>query len=65
VRHFAPATHGFTLVASAATGGVLLLMADVLARSLIAPREIPVGVLTALLGGSYLVWLLHRRLSPS
>ena len=61
VRRFAPATHGFTLVASAATGGTLLLMADVLARSLIAPQEVPVGALTALLGGGYLIWLLHRR----
>jgi iron complex transport system permease protein len=60
VRRFAPARHGFTLVASAATGGSLLLMADVLARTLIAPQEVPVGVLTALLGGSYLIWLLHR-----
>ncbi len=60
VRRFAPATHGFTLVASAAAGGALLLTADVLARSLIAPQEVPVGVLTALLGGGYLIWLLHR-----
>ena len=61
VRRFAPATHGFTLVASSATGGTLLLMADVFARTLIAPQEVPVGVLTALLGGGYLIWLLHRR----
>ncbi len=61
VRRFAPAAHGFTLIASAATGGTLLLMADVLARSLIAPQEVPVGVLTALLGGGYLIWLLNRR----
>jgi iron complex transport system permease protein len=61
VRRFAPAPHGFTLVASAAAGGTLLLTADVLARTLIAPQEIPVGVLTALLGGSYLIWLLRRR----
>jgi iron complex transport system permease protein len=61
VRRFAPAAHGFTLVASAATGGVLLLAADVLARSLVAPQELPVGVLTAVLGGGYLLWLLHRR----
>jgi iron complex transport system permease protein len=63
VRRFAPATHGFTLVASAATGGALLLSADVLARALIAPQEVPVGVLTALLGGGYLLWLLRRRRS--
>ena len=61
VRRFAPAPHGFTLVASAAAGGTLLLMADVLARTLIAPQEVPVGVLTALLGGGYLLWLLRKR----
>jgi iron complex transport system permease protein len=60
VRRFAPATSGFTVLASAAAGGVLLLLADVLARTLMAPQEVPVGVLTALLGGSYLIWLLHR-----
>ncbi len=61
VRRFAPASHGFVVVASAAAGGTLLLTADVLARTLIAPQEVPVGVLTALLGGGYLIWLLHRR----
>jgi iron complex transport system permease protein len=64
VRRFAPAMHGFTVVASAAAGGVLLLAADVLARALVAPQEVPVGVLTALLGGSYLIWLLHRGRGP-
>jgi iron complex transport system permease protein len=39
----------------------LLLAADVLARSLVAPQELPVGVLTGVLGGGYLLWLLHRR----
>ena len=61
VRRFAPAPHGFTTLASAGAGGALLLAADVLARSLIAPQEVPVGVLTALLGGGYLLWLLRRR----
>lgn len=61
VRRYAPAPHGYTLAASAGMGGVLLLAADVLARGLIAPQELPVGVLTAVLGGGYLLWLLHRR----
>jgi iron complex transport system permease protein len=61
VRRCLPGPHGVSLLASAATGGVLLLLADVLARSLIAPQELPVGVLTAVLGGGYLLWLLHRR----
>jgi iron complex transport system permease protein len=61
VRRFAPATHGYTLLAGAAAGGLLLLTADVLARTVIAPQEVPVGVLTAILGGGYLIWLLRRR----
>jgi len=40
---------------------VLLLAADVLARSLMAPQELPVGVLTAILGGGYLLRLLQRQ----
>jgi iron complex transport system permease protein len=42
-------------------GGVLLLLADILARSLIAPQELPVGVLTAVLGGGYLLWLMRKQ----
>jgi iron complex transport system permease protein len=61
VRRFVHATHGYRLVASAAMGGALLLVADVLARTLTAPQELPVGVLTAVLGGFYLLWLLRRR----
>ena len=34
---------------------------DLLARGLFAPQELPVGVLTALIGGGYLLWLMHRR----
>jgi iron complex transport system permease protein len=61
VRRFAPSPHGYSVLASAGTGGCLLLLSDVLARSLLAPVEVPVGVLTAVLGGGYLLWLLHRR----
>ena len=61
VRRFAPSPHGYSLLASAGMGGCLLLLSDVLARSVLAPVEVPVGVLTAVLGGGYLLWLLHRR----
>ncbi|WP_374568866.1 FecCD family ABC transporter permease [Ideonella sp.] len=63
VRRHAPAPQAFTLLASAAMGGVLLLAADVLARSVIAPQELPVGVLTAVIGGAYLMRLLKRQSS--
>lgn len=61
VRRCVVVTHGALLVLSALAGGVLLLAADVAARSVIAPQELPVGVLTAVLGGVYLMLLLRRR----
>jgi len=61
VRALSKPTHRWLVPLSAIAGGVLLLAADVLARWLLAPREIPVGVLTAVLGGGYLVWLMNRR----
>lgn len=61
VRRIAPGPHGHLLFASAAAGGVLLLAADVVARVVIAPQEVPVGIVTAIVGGTYLLWLLHRR----
>jgi iron complex transport system permease protein len=42
-------------------GGALLLAADIVARWVIAPQELPVGVVTSLLGGAYLLWLMHRK----
>ncbi|WP_442957712.1 FecCD family ABC transporter permease [Polaromonas sp.] len=61
VRSVAKTTHGRLIVLASLMGAVLLMVADVLARWLIAPQELPVGVLTAVLGGSYLLWLMHRR----
>lgn len=61
VRSIVKTTHGRQVVLSALMGGLLLMTADVLARWVIAPQELPVGVLTALLGGSYLLWLMHKR----
>ena len=61
VRSLVKTTHGRLVLLSAVMGGLLLTAADVLARWVIAPQELPVGVLTAVLGGSYLLWLMHRR----
>ncbi|MEB8343075.1 FecCD family ABC transporter permease [Streptomyces endophyticus] len=49
------------LICSALTGAVTVVAADLAARVLIPPLEIPVGALTALVGGPYLLWLLGRR----
>ena len=61
VRGMVRVTHGPLLLLSAITGGLLLSVADIVARVLIAPQELPVGVLTAVLGGTYLLWLMYRR----
>lgn len=51
-RQLAPAVFLF--------GGAFLVLCDTLARTVIAPAEIPVGVITALLGGPFFLWLLLR-----
>ncbi len=53
--------HRWLLPASALLGGSLLMLADTLARSLIAPQQLPVGVLTALLGAPLFLYLLQRE----
>jgi iron complex transport system permease protein len=64
VRRLAPGAHGWLLSASGASGAVLLLGADVIARAVIAPQELPVGVVSAVLGGAYLFALLRRGIRP-
>lgn len=61
VRSLISVRHAALLVLAALMGGALLLAADIGARWLLAPQELPVGVLTALLGGMYLLRLMHRR----
>ena len=61
VRSLLRCTHAGVLLLSALMGGALLLLADVLARGLLAPQDLPVGVLTAVLGGVYLLW----RMKPA
>ena len=61
VRQRLQLDHRRLLVASALAGGVLLQAADVLSRWVVRPAELPVGAITACLGGVYLVALLWRR----
>lgn len=49
------------LFCAALTGALLTVVADTAARTVFAPTQLPVGVLTAAFGGVYLVWLLVRR----
>ena len=65
VRSLVRCTHGGVLLLSALMGGALLLLADVLARGLLAPQDLPVGVLTAVLGGVYLLWRMKAANQPA
>jgi iron complex transport system permease protein len=53
--------HHTVLPASALLGAALLLAADTLARVIVAPAELPIGIVTALLGGPFLIYLIVRQ----
>lgn len=53
--------HRYLLPASAIAGAVLLICSDIVARTVIAPTELPVGIVTACIGVPFFVSLLHRR----
>ncbi|KPQ06496.1 MAG: ABC-type heme uptake system permease component HmuU [Rhodobacteraceae bacterium HLUCCA12] len=53
--------HRFLLPASALLGATLLLLADMIARVIVAPAELPIGIVTAVLGAPVFLWILLRR----
>jgi iron complex transport system permease protein len=59
------ADHRHLMPASFLFGGMFLTLCDALARTVIAPAEMPVGIITALLGGPFFVWLLLARTSET
>jgi len=61
-RRMVGAGHGLLYPASGLLGATLLILADTLARTALPPREIPVGVLTAILGAPFFIGLVRRRL---
>lgn len=61
VRTYISSDHRVLLPASALSGAIFLLIADSLARLIIAPAEIPVGVVTALAGSPFFLYLLRKK----
>ncbi len=53
--------HRILSVASLLAGGIFLVLADLFARTVVSPTEIPVGVVTALFGGPFFLFLLKRK----
>ena len=60
VRSLIKTKYNWVILLSTLMGGLLLLLADLLARLFLSPQELPVGVLTAVLGGGYLLWLMYQ-----
>lgn len=61
IRLLLGADHRYLLPGSALLGAVLLTLADLLARTVVAPAEIPIGIVTALVGAPFFLWLLLRQ----
>jgi iron complex transport system permease protein len=53
--------HKKVLPISALLGGILVVWVDVAARMIIAPEELPVGILTAVIGGPIFIWMLKKN----
>lgn len=62
IRLVAGPDHRLLIPVSALGGATLLLMADLFARTVVSPSELPLGTVTALLGGPFFLWMLHRTL---
>ncbi|MEL0552890.1 Fe(3+) dicitrate ABC transporter permease subunit FecD [Raoultella lignicola] len=60
VRRLTGGSHRYVLPFSALVGGLVLLLADLLARTIHPPMELPAGVLTAIIGAPWFIWLLVR-----
>ncbi|HDR2791562.1 MULTISPECIES: iron ABC transporter permease [Enterobacter] len=61
IRMWLGADHRAVIPGSVLAGAFLLLIADTVARTLVAPAEMPVGLLTSILGAPWFLWLIFRR----
>lgn len=61
IRSVVGSDHGKVVPLCALTGGIFMIWVDVLARLVCAPAELPVGILTALIGGPMFLWMVKTR----
>lgn len=59
-RRIVGGAHRAVLPVSALIGAILLIWADILARTILAPQEMPIGIITALVGAPFLLILVRR-----
>ncbi|MFB6346737.1 MAG: FecCD family ABC transporter permease [bacterium] len=61
VRMIMGANHRRLIPVAALLGGIFLVWADVLARMILAPQELPIGIITSLTGGPFFIWLMRQK----
>ncbi|MCH2068132.1 FecCD family ABC transporter permease [Shimia sp.] len=61
VRMLVGGDYARVIPASALFGAIYLLWSDIIARTIMAPEDMPIGIVTGLVGGMFFVWLLRRR----
>jgi iron complex transport system permease protein len=64
VRLIGGPRHNFVLPAAALMGALLTVLADIFARTVVVPAELPIGVVTSAVGAPFFIWLLKRRSQP-
>lgn len=60
VRLMVGSDHRRVLIVSSLVGAIFLVWADVAARTVVSPQELPIGIVTAICGGPFFIWLLRR-----
>ena len=60
-RQISGSNHRKLIILSSLTGAIFFVWADVIARSAFAPREIPIGIITSLIGGPFFLWLISKN----
>ena len=60
VRLLGGVNHNFVLPGSALAGAILMIVADLVSRTLIQPAELPVGLITSAIGAPFFLWLIFR-----
>jgi iron complex transport system permease protein len=61
VRQFTGPDYRILIPGSALSGAVLLTVADLLCRTIVAPAELPVGIITAVIGAPFFLWLIIKE----
>jgi iron complex transport system permease protein len=62
LRIFVGADNRHLIVFSAIYGAIFLVIVDIVARKLISPQELPIGIITGLIGGVFFIWMMRRNL---